>query len=392
MLTQAQRDVQGRADELTRLLMAYEEECDSDGLSDTSRTAISELVEGSGLYAMSMPTEWGGAGLSLFDQVLAMEKLGRLSNFLWQLVWKPANVLRYCNNAQRERYLLPAIAGRLEECYSISEPTAGSDPASIQTTARHHPGGYLISGEKWFASGHERADYVILLARIVPEDALTLFLIDATLPGIKIKYVPRAMARGPIEHPQVTYTDVEVSSDSILGDIGAGLDLTKEWFVDERLYIAARCIGGAERALELAADWAKNRIQFGSRIIEHQMVQRTLADCAVEVALNRSLLYQVTREVEGSDDRKTAHAKAAMVKLAASEAAARVVDACVQLFGGRGYMADSPVERLFRSLRGERIWEGTSDIQRVVIARHIEKRGLASLIGSSAAQAETALV
>ena len=181
------------------------------------------------------------------------------------------------------------------------------------------------------------------------------------------------------EHPTFSL-DVELEPDAVLGQIGQGYELTREWFVEERIMIAARCIGAAERALRESAEWAFDRRQFGRPIGRNQLIGAMLADSAVEIALNRSFLHDVAREVDEDGDRKLVHAKAAMTKLAASEAAGRVVDRAVQIFGGRGYMRDYAVERLYREVRVDRIWEGTSEMQRLIIANHIEKRGLDGLL------------
>ena len=168
--------------------------------------------------------------------------------------------------------------------------------------------------------------------------------------------------------------------DDVLGGVGNGYELTKEWFTDERLMIAARTMGAAERALQLARDWAVERKQFGSPIADFQLIQGMLADCAVDIAVNRAYTHQVAWEADqpGADP-KTLHAKASMAKLAASEAAGRVIDRCVQIFGGRGYDRSYPVERLYRELRVDRIWEGTSEIQRLIIANELIKRGTRAL-------------
>jgi acyl-CoA dehydrogenase len=375
----AERAVQQRASQLARSLMAYEAELDeTGGLCPGSRRAISEHVRASGIAAMNMPKEWGGAGLTLFEQVLAMEQLGGLTNWLWGSVWKPANVLRHCTADQRQRYLLPAIQGRLIDSFSVTEALAGSDMRAITTTAVETATGFRLNGEKWFASWSERADVTIVLAKVEPGARFTLFLVDGDCPGRSVTHVPSMTVSSPEDHPTVRYRDVELRHDAVLGQVGQGLELTREWFVDERLYIAARCLGGAERALQLAVDWTRERAQFGKRLIDHQLVQSSLADSASEIALNRALLYTIAAGT-GSDDRKTLHAKAAMVKLTASEAAGRITDRCVQLFGGRGQMRANAVERLWRSLRAERIWEGTSEIQRLIIANHIAKRGLSGL-------------
>jgi butyryl-CoA dehydrogenase len=361
--------------------MSYEEELDSTGqLSSAARAAITARVRGSGLAAINMPMEWGGAGLGFIDQVLVTEQLGRLTNSLWSLVWKPATVLRHCTPEQRERYLLPAIEGSLADAYSVTEPFAGSDVRAIATTAVEVDGGYRINGEKWFATRSESADVIILLARVQPGDHFTLFLIERDWPGRRILHTPRMAAPSPEEHPQVLYEDLYAPRDAVLGEVGAGLEIIRELFLDERLYVAARCVGGAERALELTSQWARERVQGGKALLDHQLVQGAIADCAVEIALNRALVYQVACEADDGVDRKLLHAKAAMVKYAASEAAGRILDRCVQLYGGRGQTREFEIERLSRSLRAERIWEGTSDIQRLIVANHVHKRGLAGLL------------
>ena len=173
----------------------------------------------------------------------------------------------------------------------------------------------------------------------------------------------------------------------MLGEIGEGYELTRDWFVEERLMIAARATGAAERALRLASEWADGRVQGGKPIAEHQLIAAMIADSATEIALNRALVYQVAWEADAGLPRKLLHAKAAMTKLAASEAAGRVVDRAVQIFGGRGYMRENPVERLYRDIRVDRIWEGTSEIQRLVIANEARKRGLDDLLGVGVGEA-----
>ncbi len=211
------------------------------------------------------------------------------------------------------------------------------------------------------------------------ERAPTLFLVDKDLPGVRLKRVPRYMHTFVYEHPEYVFEGVEVGRDAVLGEVGGGYDLTRSWFTEERLMIGARTVGAAERALALATEWTRERVQGGRPLIEHQLIQAMLADSAVDIAVNRAFVHQVAWEFDRGGDRKTLHAKAAMAKLSASEAAGRVIDRAVQIFGGRGYMRDYPVERLYRELRVDRIWEGTSEIQRLVIANEIGKRGLGLL-------------
>lgn len=380
--TREQLALKERAAALAREIMVYEERCEAEnGLPPEVLAELKERTLAAGLNAINMPREWGGAGLSILEQAIVQEQLGRLTNALWDVVWRPANALRACTPAQRERYLLPAIRGERRDCYAVSEEGAGSDPHAIATTAEPVAGGYRLNGEKWFVTVGDVADFLIVLAAVPPGDELTLFLVDKDLPGVRVKRTPRYMHTFVYEHPEFVLEDVEVPADCVLGPLGAGYELTRDWFVEERLMIAARALGGAERALRLAAAFAVERVQFGRPIADYQLVQAMLADSAVEIALNRGLVYQVAWEADQGLDRKLLHAKAAMVKLAASEAAGRVVDRAVQIFAGRGYMREQPVERLYRDLRVDRIWEGTSEIQRLIVANEIRKRGLDGLLG-----------
>ncbi|MFE7545127.1 acyl-CoA dehydrogenase family protein [Streptomyces platensis] len=376
-LTPRQADLKRTARELTETLTAYETDCEeNNGLAAQAHTDIRDAVLASGLQAVNMPEEWGGAGLTILEQAIVQEELGRLTGALWDTVWRPANALRFCTPAQRERYLEPVIRGERRDCYAVTEPGAGSDPQNLATTASRTADGWALNGEKWFVTVGDHADFMIVLAAAGPDREPTLFLVDKDTPGIEMTRVPRFMHTFVYEHPEFTFTDVQVPEDAVLGDVGKGYDITRSWFTEERLMIAARTTGAAERALRLARDWAVERRQFGSPIADFQLVQGMLADCAVDIAVNRAYAHQVAWEVdEGTVDRKTLHAKAAIAKLAASEAAGRVIDRCVQIFGGRGYDRSYPVERLYRELRVDRIWEGTSEIQRLIIAGELVKRG-----------------
>ncbi|MEV1053489.1 acyl-CoA dehydrogenase [Streptomyces sp. NPDC049887] len=376
-LTARQKELKDSARGLTEFIMKYEVDCEeNNGLQPQAHHEIRDAVLASGLQAVNMPAEWGGAGLTILEQAIVQEELGRLTGALWDTVWRPANALRFCTPEQRERYLVPVIKGRRRDCYAVTERGAGSDPQGIATTATRTPDGWVLNGEKWFVTVGDHADFMIVLAAAGEEGAPTLFLVDKETPGIEMTRVPRFMHTFVYEHPEFTFTDVRVGEDAVLGGVGNGYDITRSWFTEERLMIAARTTGAAERALELARDWAVERRQFGSPIADFQLVQGMLADCAVDIAVNRAYTHQVAWEVDaGLSDRKTLHAKAAIAKLSASEAAGRVVDRCVQIFGGRGYDRSYPVERLYRELRVDRIWEGTSEIQRLIVAGELVKRG-----------------
>ncbi|MEU1199386.1 acyl-CoA dehydrogenase family protein [Streptomyces sp. NPDC005813] len=377
-LTPRQAQLKADARALTDFIADYEIQCEEDnGLPASAHAKIRDAVLDAGLQAVNMPAEWGGAGLTIAEQVTVQEQLGRLTGALWDMVWRPANALRFCTPEQRERFLVPVIKGERRDCYAVTEPGAGSDPQNLATTATRNDHGWVLNGEKWFVTVGDHADFMIVLAAAGPERAPTLFLVDKDTPGIEMTRVPRFMHTFVYEHPEFTFTDVQVGEDAVLGGIGEGYDITRSWFTEERLMIAARTTGAAERALELSRDWAVEREQFGAPIASYQLIQGMLADCAVDIAVNRAYTHQVAWEIDqaSAEDRKTLHAKAAIAKLSASEASGRVIDRCLQIHGGRGYDRTYAVERLYRELRVDRIWEGTSEIQRLIIANELVKRG-----------------
>ena len=370
-----------RASRLADAIIPYEEPCElGRGLPDSSLSEIRELTVQARLNAINMPVEWGGQGLSILDQVIVQERLGQLTNALWDAVWRPANALRHCTGQQRERFLIPAIRGERRDCFAVTEEKAGSDPSLIETTARRDGDGFRIRGEKWFVTVGDVADFLIVQALVGTERAPTLFLVDKDQDGVAVKRTPAYMHTFVFEHPEFTFDDVRVDADQVLGEIGGGYELTREWFVEERLMIAARATGAAERALTLASEWANQRVQSGAVIASHQLIGAMIADSVCDIALCRTLTHQVAWEADAGLSPKLLHAKAAMVKLTASEAAGRVIDRAVQIFGGRGYMRENPVERLYREIRVDRIWEGTSEIQRMIIANEVSKRGLDQLL------------
>jgi acyl-CoA dehydrogenase len=382
-----QLELRDRAQSLTDAIIPFEIPCEEGrGLPEASLSEIRRLTLDHRLNAINMPDEWGGQGLSVLDQVVVQERLGQLTNALWDAVWRPANALRHCTPAQRDRFLLPAIAGDRRDCFAVTEEKAGSDPSLIETVAvADGDGGYRITGEKWFVTVGDVADFLIVQALAGPERAPTLFLVDKDSRGVSVKRTPAYMHTFVFEHPEFLFDEVAVGSDQVLGEVGGGYELTREWFVEERLMIAARATGAAERALQIATEWAGERIQFGRPIIANQLISGMIADSVCDIALCRTLTHQIAWEADHGLDRKRLHAKAAMVKLTASEAAGRVIDRSLQILGGRGYMRENPVERLYRDIRVDRIWEGTSEIQRIIIANEVSKRGFGPLVGFGAA-------
>ncbi len=382
------RELKVRAAALTEKFIGLEEKCERDGgLPAEDLAGMRADTIAFGLQAINMPVEWGGAGLSILEQIVVQEELGKLTNGLWDVVWRPTNALTACTPTQRERWLLPAIRGERREAVAITEPHGGSDPQGMVTTARAHGPRFRLTGEKWFVTAGDFADFLLVLA-MVPGGGPTMFLVDKDMSGVEIKRSPRFMHTFVFAHPEFVFHDVDLGPEHVLGEVGKGYQLTRSWFTAERLWIAARVVGAAERALSLATDWAKQRVQHDQPIITFQLIQAMLADSAVDIATNRALTYQVAWEFDSGGAPKSLHAKAAMAKLSASEAAGRVIDRCVQIFGGRGYMREQVVERLYRDVRLDRIWEGTSEIQRLIVANEIDKRGLSDLLSFRTADRE----
>ena len=377
------RDLQARARAFSdSVLLPLERICDEhDGLPPAAEREARQQALASGFFAPNMPQVYGGGGFDVVEQVLLEEQFGRATNCVWAVVWRPANVLIHCTPAQRERHLLPYVRGEFRGCYAITEPGAGSDTSRLATEARRDGEAFVISGEKCFATGGDVARFFMVAADVVDGGRRlpTIFLVDRDAPGFTVGRKPRFTHSVVYGHPELRLDGVRVGADAVLGEVGMGMDLTREWFRDERLMIAARCLGAAQRALELAQEWALNRRAFGQPIAAHQGIQWMLADSACELAAARALTYKVAWEIQHGLDVKEAHGKASMVKLYASEMAGRVCDRAVQIFGGRGYMRDNPVERLWRDTRVDRIWEGTSEIQRLIIARGLAKRGVEAL-------------
>jgi len=346
-------------------------------LPEGERPALREAVRQWGLAGINHASEDGGCGFSMVEQVAIEEQLGRATNGLWTAVWRPPVSLKLGTPDQRRRYLVPANRGERRGCFAITEPQAGSDPRMVQTRADWREGNWRISGEKWFVTSWNACDFVIVHAHVDGDpERPTLFLVDKPAEGLVHVRSPRFMHHYCFDHAELRFDEVAVRDENRLGEIGQGFELTKEWFVETRMQIAAHTLGAAIRATEAANDFAAGRVQFGRAIRDFQAIEFMLADMAVELFCAKSTLYRVADEIDRGLDRKLLHAHASALKLHCSEMAGRVVDKALQIFGGRGYMRENPVERLYRDLRIDRIWEGTSEIQRSIIAGQIKRRGL----------------
>ncbi len=327
-----------------------------------------------GLHAQ----EYGGQGWTKTEWFLVEEQLGRSTNALSWHMPGAYNVLASGTPEQIDRYLRPALRGELHDAYAVTEADAGSDPSRIKTTAKKTESGWVIDGEKWFVTYGDIAKVYIVMAKALVDggEQPTLFLVDAGLDGIEIVDDPPFTHTYPHGHPAIRFTGVEVGEDAVVGGVGSGDDLQRAWFTEERLGIAARGVGSMWRLIEETTAWAIGREQGGNRLIDYQGVSFPLADSAADAAAGRLLTLEVARLVDAGADLKVVHAKASMAKLFVSEAACRCADRAVQIFGGRGYMRTNVAERFNRELRVDRIWEGTSEIQRLIVARALERRGV----------------
>ena len=389
-LTPDQVELQARAHAyVTDHLQPLEAEFERAGgrLAADVRDRLKRAAIDARLHGGSLPREAGGQGWSALDQVLVHEQLGQATGGLWSFIPGAYNVLVHADAEQRRRFLEPSLRGERFGSYAVTEPAAGSDARALTATAVRDPasGEFRLDGEKWFVTGPpDETDFMIFHCVVVEPDGArrpTLFLVDYDTPGVTMKHDPDYTHTFADRHPQFVLDDVRVPASAILGGIGRADDLTNEWFVEERIHIGARCAGAMERLLSLAVDWATGRIQFGERIYDFQGVSFPLADSAADAAAARLLTREAAALADADADAKVVHAKASLAKLFASEAAWRCADRVVQVFGGRGYMREFPAERYLRELRVDRIWEGTSEIQRLIVARALEKRGVSRVVG-----------
>ena len=380
-LTPEDLDVQARARMLADELIPYEVEAElNDGeldpaVLDKQHARVLEL----GLGATNIPVELGGQGLTFLQQVLVQEQGNRVTNGLgWILFTPPLWFTTVATPAQRERWLAPTVRGEAHECYAITEEGAGSDVDAIEATARRDGDHYVLDGVKWHVTSYNGAAYCFFQAKLTEGEHAgehAMFIVDLPSPGVRVVRTPAYSHTISHHHPIVAFEGVRVPADQMVGAEGDGMGFAYAWFRYERLMIAARCLGAMDRLVEEATEFAKERIVSGRPIMEFQQVQAMLADCVTELFAARTLTYEVARNIDRGADLKVQHAQTSMAKLYVSEAAGRVADKTVQIFGGRGYMRENVAERFFRELRVERIWEGTSEIQRVIIADQLAKRG-----------------
>ena len=380
--TPEQLELQARARAFVEnVLMPLEQEAQkNDGrLPAETVTRIRQEAVAARLQGGRFAPQYGGQGWSMVEWFLVNEQFGRVTNGLHWHVPNAYNVLLQGTPDQIDRYLRPILRGEGgDTAYAVTEEHSGSDPSTIATTARRIDAGWVIDGEKWFVTSGDVANVIIVMGNVIEdgEKLPTLFLVEPDAPGVEFVEDPAYSHSFPHGHPTIRFTGVEVPEEAVIGGIGNGDDLQRAWFTEERLGIATHGLGAMWRLLDEATAWALEREQGGARLIDHQGVSFPLADSAVDAAAGRLLGLEVARLVDQGADLKVVHAKASMAKLFVSEAAGRCADRAVQVFGGRGYLRTNVAERFLRELRVDRIWEGTSEIQRLIVARALERRGV----------------
>jgi len=363
-------------------LYPHEKEVEETGVlrDDLHRELKAKAID-AGLYAANMPVEVGGGGLDTVTWVLYEKELGRTNYALhYSCVGRPSNILLACEGEQRDRYLLPTVRGERTECLAMTEPGAGSDLRSMKTSAVASGGDFVINGTKHFISGADHSDYVILFAASGeetgahgPRKKMTAFLVDMGTPGFLVRPGYKNVSHRGYTNSILEFSNCRVPKSAILGELHRGFEVANTWLGATRLQVAATCLGRAERALELSTQWAVDRVQFGQQIGKFQGVSFKLADMAVELRAAELLVLEAAwrRDQKIDTDRDMA-----IAKVKATEMLAMVADEAIQIHGGMGLMSDLPLERIWRDARIERIWDGTSEVQ-----RHIISRGLLRPLG-----------
>jgi acyl-CoA dehydrogenase len=357
-----------------------------DGDLDETLAKLRDKARRAGLWTPHLPPEWGGLGIgplgmALVSQECGVSGLGSLAiNAMAPDEGNMHLLLHAGTQEQKERYLRPLAAAEARSCFAMTEQAAGSDPTMLRTRATVEGDGWVIDGEKWFISGAKGAAFAIVVAATDPDAdhpsrRHSLFLVDADNPGWKVvREIPVMGAEGPGGHCEVVLEGCRVPHDAMLGDRGAGLALAQARLGPARLAHAMRWIGVAQRAVDLAAARALEREAFGRRLAEHQAVQWMLADSAIQLYAARLMVLHAAYRIENDLDFRQ---EVAFVKVFVSEALGDIVDRAIQIHGALGYSADLPLERFYRDARAARIYDGPSEVHRMVIARNLLKAAAA---------------
>jgi acyl-CoA dehydrogenase len=346
-----------------------------DEVPDEIAAEVQRKAMALGLYAANMPAELGGGGLDNLGITLLERELGRANYALQMLVHRPSNILQGCSPAQRERWLIPTIKGERHDALAMTEPGAGSDVRSMKTRAVRQGDHYVLNGQKHFISHADRADYIVVFAvtgveetKRGPRNQISGFIIDKGTPGFTVRRGPNAVSHRGYHNCELFFDDCKVPADQLLGIEGKGFDLMGEWLGATRLTVAATSVGRARRVMDTTLEWAGQRKQFGQTISQFQGVSFPLADLMVELESADLLTLRAAALLDAG---KATDADFAMAKLAASEMLGRLTDRAIQTFGGMGLMDTLPIAQWWKDARVERIWDGTSEIQRLIIARQM---------------------
>ncbi len=338
--------------------------------------ALKQKAIAAGLYAANIPEEFGGVGLDTQTWLLYEKELGKTSYALhWTCVARPSNILCAGTEAQRQKYLGPCLRGEKSDCLAMTEPGAGSDLRGMSATARKDGDDWVLNGTKHFISHADSADFTITFMATGDEDTprgkkklISAFFVDHDHPGLTIRDGYNNVSHRGYTNSILEFDDCRIPADAMLGDVHKGFQVANDWLGATRLQVAATCLGRAERAFDLAVQYAAEREQFNQKIGKFQGVSFKLADMATEMKAAELLV----REAAWKYDQGTCtDMDMAMAKLKASEMLAFVADEAIQIYGGMGLMDDLPLERIWRDARIERIWEGTSEIQRHIISRSL---------------------
>jgi acyl-CoA dehydrogenase len=347
-----------------------------DRTGEVPAQALNVLRE-QGYLGMRLPTEYGGGGFDLLTYCLALEEFSRSHRMFTLLLdgtsgLNPIAIAKFGTPEQKQKYVAGLASGALTASFALTEPEAGSDSQAIRMRADRRDGGWLLNGRKHFISGAHRADVVLVMAvndaQKRARGGITAFLVDRGTPGFAVTRVETTIGSDPIKIAELTFEDCFVPDTAVLGEVGNGFQIAMESLTSGRLGVSCSCIGAADRLLEMSVQYAKQRNTFGKPLADRQAIQWMLADSATELALARSLTYETLRRVEAGEDVGSA---ASMCKLYCSEMVGRVADRAVQIHGGMGLVRGFPVERFYRDVRHYRVGEGSSEIQRMLIAREI---------------------
>jgi acyl-CoA dehydrogenase len=357
-------------------LYPHEDEVEkSNHIDESLAESIKKKAIQLGLYATNMPEEYGGGGLDTLTLCLLEKELGKANFGLQYIVARPSNILMACKGDQIDKYLIPTIRGEKVDCLAMTEPNAGSDVRSMQCRAEKDGDFFVINGSKHFISHADMADFVILFAASGSEETsrgvkkkITSFLVDIGAPGFSVEPGYNSVSHRGYHNFILNFDNCRVHKSQVLGEVDHGFDVANEWLGATRLSVASMCLGRAERALQIAIEWAATREQFGQTIGKFQGVSFKLADMSMELhAAELLTLRAAWKDTKG----EMTNSDAAMAKLKATETLAMVSDEAIQILGGMGLMDELPLERIWRDHRVERIWDGTSEIQRHIISRSL---------------------